>query len=389
MSASNDLEESVVDDSRHGPVCEREDGVVFNDLTPQHKVLIPEFHRVLDEVITSSQYVGGRHLEAFESEFAAYAGVRHCIGVGNGSDALEFALRTVDVKGGEVIVPANSFVATATSVIRAGGVPVFADVDDLTGLLSSASVEDRLSRRTRAVVLVHLYGQLAPVETFVEASDRFPVAVVEDAAQAHGARRHGRHAGSFGATAAMSFYPSKNLGALGDGGAVLTMSDEIALKIRRLRDYGAEHKNVHQVVGFNSRLDNLQAAFLSAKLRHLDRWNAARRQAADYYTGQLSDVDGIRLPVVLEGNDHAWHLYVIRVEDRSSFMEKMVAHGIEVGCHYPFPIHLQPGFAYLGYTRGLVPVAERWADQVVSLPLFPGITEGQQDRVVRAVVASR
>jgi dTDP-4-amino-4,6-dideoxygalactose transaminase len=312
--------------------------------------------------------------------------VAHCIGVANGTDALEIALRALDVGAGdEVIVPTNSFVASALAVARAGARPVLVDCDAQTSLIDVADVERKLGPRTRAVMPVHLYGQLAPVERLAPLLAERGIAIVEDAAQAQGARRHGRGAGSFGALAATSFYPGKNLGAYGDAGAVLTGSDELARRVRALRNYGSEVKYHHPEPGFNSRLDTLQAVVLSAKLKRLAAWNAARRQSAERYDALLSRIPGVTLPTTLPGNEHVWHLYVVRVPRRDAVLARLQDAGIGAGIHYPTPIHLQGAFRQLAHRPGDFPVAEKLAGEVLSLPIYPGITPEQQERTARAL----
>lgn len=360
--------------------------VPFYDLGPQHAQVERDLIKALRLVLDSNQYIGGQFVSAFELAYAAYCGTRWCVGVGNGSDALELLLRAVDVAGQEVVVPALTFVATATAVVRAGGTPVFADVDEDTGLLSVVSAQERVTRQTRVILPVHLYGQLAPVERFRRlCSDR--CVVVEDAAQAHGARRHGLQAGALTLASAVSFYPSKNLGALGDGGAVLTNDLDLATRVRLLGNYGYLRKGQHDIVGFNSRLDNLQAGFLLAKLRYLDAWLVERRRLADRYTSLLAGADRIHLPSTLPGNEHAWHLYAVRVARRDEVMVRMRHLGVETGIHYALPVHRQPAFADSAGVRSALPCAEAWASATLSLPLFPGMTDDQQDRVVEALLA--
>lgn len=360
------------------------DIVPFYDLAPQHAAIEGDLVSVLHDVLACSQFVGGEFVRAFESAFASYTETRWCVGVGNGSDALELALRAVDVAGWDVVVPALSFVATATAVLRAGGTPVFADVEDDTGLLSPESVMERLTPRTRAIVPVHLYGQIAPVEQYLDLGSDGCV-VVEDAAQSHGARRHGRKCGALAAASAVSFYPSKNLGALGDGGAVVTNDTEIADRVRLLGSYGGRRKGEHDIVGFNSRLDNLQAGFLLAKLGHLDGWLEERRRLAERYDALLAAQVRIRLPSTLDGNEHAWHLYTVRVADRRGVMARMRERGVETAVHYRLPIHLQRAFAGGVMDRVSLPHSEAWARETLSLPLYPGMTEDQQDRVIEAL----
>jgi dTDP-4-amino-4,6-dideoxygalactose transaminase len=360
--------------------------VPFVDLVAQQREIsadvVPEVVRALD----TGAFIGGHDVAAFEAEYAGFLGVRACIGVANGTDALELALRAVGVgPGGEVILPANTFVATAEAVVRAGARPVIVDVDPESLLIDTDMVGRAVGPRTQAIVPVHLFGQTAPVEALVPLAAKRAVAVVEDAAQAQGARRFGRPAGSLGHIAATSFYPGKNLGAAGDAGAVTTNDPILADLVRLLSAHGSTVKYVHEIVGFNSRLDAIQAIVLRAKLRRLADWNARRRAAARLYEELLEGVHGVRTPRSLPGNEDVWHLYVIRAEQRSRVQAALAAAGVGTGIHYPTPVHLTEAFAYLDYRPGDFPVAEAAADQLLSLPMFPHITPEQQ-RLVAEVV---
>lgn len=356
------------------------------DLSIQHREVADEIAAGFAEVIGQAAYVLGPRVADFEEAFARYAGVRHCVGVGSGTDAIELILRALSIgPGHEVILPANTFIATALAVVRAGARPVLVDVDARHCLIDADQVDARVTPKTRAVIAVHLYGQIAPMESLAGISSRSGIALLEDAAQAHGASRRGRRAGSLGAAAAFSFYPSKNLGAYGDAGAVVTDDDRIANAVRRLRNWGSERKYHHDDVGFNSRLDSIQAVVLGAKLKHLDAWNHARRRAAVRYDELLADLPGVEIPATLAGNEHAWHLYVVRLPDRDRVHAAMQAQGVGAGIHYPVPVHLQKAFRGLGLPRGTFPVTERLASECLSLPLFPGITAGQQQRVVEVL----
>lgn len=355
------------------------------DLAADHAEVSAEIAAGWADVLARTAFVGGPRVAAFEAEYAAWSGIRHCVGVGNGTDALELALRALGIgPGDECILPANTFIATAEAVARTGAVPVLVDCRPDTALIDVDAVPAALTPRTRAVLPVHLYGQTAPVE---ELRSVLPerVAIVEDAAQAQGARRHGRSAGSLGDIAGTSFYPGKNLGAYGDAGAVLTGRDDLASAVALLREHGSPRKYEHTVLGFNSRLDGLQAVVLSAKLRRLDAWNAARSAAADRYTDLLWGLEPVRGPVVAAGNEPVWHLYVVRVPDRDRVLETLHAAGIGAGIHYPVPVHRTGAFGHL--VARAFPVAEELAEEIISLPMFPGITAAQQERVV-SVLAS-
>jgi len=352
------------------------------DLSVQHREIADEVRAGFDALYDSGAFVLGEEVTAFEREFAAFCGTGHAVGVANGTDALELALRAAGVGAGqEVILPANTFIATAEAVVRAGARPVLVDSDPRYDLIDPTRVKDAVGPRTRAIIPVHLYGQVAPVQELTQLADAAGLVMIEDAAQSQGARRDGRAAGSFGLAAATSFYPGKNLGAYGDGGAVLTGDGELARRLRALRNHGSEIRYQHPELGFNSRLDSLQAVVLRAKLRRLHTWNAARRAAADRYAGLLADLEQVTLPATLPGNEHVWHLYVVRVPERDRVLGELQAAGIGAGIHYPVPVHLQGAFAHLGHERGDFPVAEAAAERILSLPLYPGITPEQQERV--------
>ena len=360
------------------------------DLAAQHAAVADEVAEGWREVLARTAFIGGPQVAAFEHEYAEFIGVSHCVGMGNGTDAIEIALRAIGIgPGDECILPANTFIATAEAVSRAGATPVLVDcADDDTYLIDSDAVAAAITPRTAAIIPVHLYGQAAPVERLAPLAKRIDSWVIEDAAQAQGARRNGIGAGALGDVAATSFYPGKNLGAYGDAGAALTGSSSVAARMRMIRDHGSPAKYQHEVLGVNSRLDTLQAVVLSAKLRRLAAWNAARRAAAVRYDDLLSGCDAVVRPRTLDGNEHVWHLYTVRVPDRDRILKELQAAGIGAGIHYPVPIHLTPAFAELGYTGGAFPVAERSARELLSLPLFAEITSAQQEQVVSALVSA-
>jgi dTDP-4-amino-4,6-dideoxygalactose transaminase len=356
------------------------------DLRAGHAQVAAEIQEGFDDVISSTAFIKGEVAAAFEQDYAAFTGVAHCIGVANGTDALELALRAAEVPAGaEVIMPANTFVATAEAVVRAGARPAFADVDPDYLLLDPGALETALSQQTGAVIPVHLFGQMAPMDAIVGTAAGRGTVIIEDAAQAHGATQSGRPAGSFGLLAGVSFYPGKNLGAYGDAGAVLTESAEHARRVRLLGDHGSERRYEHLTIGFNSRLDAFQAVVLRAKLRRLAAGNLARRQAASRYAEMMADLPEVILPQTAPGNEHVWHLYVIRVPRRDHVLRCLHDEEIYAGIHYPVPVHLQPAFRHLGYGPGDFPVAEAAAGQLLSLPLYPQITPEQQVRVADAV----
>jgi dTDP-4-amino-4,6-dideoxygalactose transaminase len=363
--------------------------IPFVDLGAQHAAVADEVAEGWREVLAKTAFIGGPQVAAFEREYAEFTGVPHCVGMGNGTDAIEIALRAVGIgQGDECILPANTFIATAEAVSRAGATPVLVDcADDDTYLIDIDAVEAVLTPRTAAVIPVHLYGQVAPVERLSPLVKRIGARIIEDAAQAHGARRDGTSAGALGDVAATSFYPGKNLGAYGDAGAALTSSSTVAERMRMIRDHGSPAKYRHEVLGVNSRLDSLQAVVLSAKLRRLAAWNAARRAAAARYDDLLSGCDAVTRPRTLDGNEHVWHLYTVRVPDRDRVLKELQAAGIGAGIHYPVPVHLTPAFAGLGYAEGAFPVAERSARELLSLPMFAEITAAQQEHVVAVLLS--
>jgi dTDP-4-amino-4,6-dideoxygalactose transaminase len=361
--------------------------VPFVDLKIQHAAIADEVSTGITAVLDHQGFILGPEVKAFETEFARYCTVGHALGVANGTDALELALRAIGIGvGDEVILPTNTFVATAEAVVRTGATIVLVD-NDANFLIDPAAVAESVTTKTRAVMAVHLYGQTAPVE--VLRSLLGPnIAIVEDAAQSQGATRHGHRAGSLGDIAATSFYPGKNLGAYGDAGAVMTDSDEFAERVAALRNHGGQKRYEHGVVGVNSRMDSVQAVVLSAKLTHLDAWNAERRAAAALYDALLFDQLSVITPNTAPGNEHVFHLYVVRVPARSrnAIIERLGAEGIGTGIHYPAPIHRLPAFAGFDLARGSFPLAEAYAAEILSLPIFPGITRAQQECVVDKLI---
>lgn len=355
------------------------------DLHWQHHQVAEDVERGFKQVMSDASFILGPSVELFEREFASYVGVEHCIGVANGTDALELGLRALGVgSGDEVIVPTNSFVASALAVVRTGARPVLVDVDPDTHLIDLNQVESSLTVRTRAVMPVHLYGQMAPMHELRSMLEGLGVFVVEDGAQAHGSSHDGASMGQLSDIAATSFYPGKNLGAYGDGGAVLADDSALADRVRKLRNLGSTTKHDHSEIGFNSRLDSLQAVVLSAKLGHLDDWNSLRRQVAARYYQMLEGVDQVRLPVISPANETNWHLFVIRTANRNSLLAELEDHGIHAGIHYPVPIHLQRAFDSVAPPS--LPVSERLAREILSLPIFPGLTVSDQDRIVSHLI---
>lgn len=356
------------------------------DVRAAHAEVAEEIRSGFSRVVASGEFIKGDDVCSFEREYAAFTGVPHCIGVANGTDALELSLRAAGVPpGSEVLLPANTFIATAGAVTRAGARPVLVDVHPGTLLLDPARARAAIGPETAAVIPVHLYGQMAPMSAICAVAAARGLAVIEDAAQAHGAVQDGLPPGALSRAAAVSFYPGKNLGAYGDAGGVLTTSADLARQVRLLGDHGCERRYEHLTLGFNSRLDSLQAVVLRAKLRHLPNWNEARRRAAARYSELLADVDDIILPQTARGNTHVWHQYVIRVPDRDRVLALLNDYGIQAAIHYPVSVHLHPAFRHLGYSAGDFPVAETAASQILSLPIYPQITDDQQQLVVRAL----
>lgn len=357
----------------------------FLDVQAAYAELKEQIDHAVARVLASGWYLLGEEIAAFECEFSAYGGVKHCIGVANGLDALHLILRAMDIGAGdEVIVPSNTYIATWLAVSHAGATPVPVEPDERSHNLDPALIESAITSRTKAILAVHLYGQPGAMDAITKIARAHGLRVIEDAAQAHGAEYKQRKAGALGDAAGFSFYPGKNLGALGDAGAITTNDDELAERVRRLRNYGSTIKYRHEVKGFNSRLDEIQAAVLRVKLNHLDEWNARRERVADLYRQHLADVD-LALPSVPNECKPAWHLFVVRRAQRDALQKHLSAHGIGTLVHYPAPPHLQPAYAELGYGTGAFPIAEKLANEVLSLPIGPHLTEAEVVRVAEVV----
>ena len=359
--------------------------VPFLDLAAMHGPLRGELLAAFNRVMDSGWFILGPETEAFETEFADYCGVGHCIGVGNGLDALHLILRGMGIGlGDEVIVPSNTFIATWLAVSYSGARPVPVEPDARTFNLDPERIEAAVSSRTRAIIAVHLYGQPADMDAIHAIAERHGLKVIEDSAQAHGARYRGKATGGLGHAAGFSFYPGKNLGALGDGGAVTTNDPALAERIRVLRNYGSQLKYRNEVKGFNSRLDELQAAFLRVKLRRLDAWNQARQAIAERYLEHLGD-SGLGLPWVPNWAAPVWHLFVVRSSRRDELQRDLGDMGIQTQIHYPIPPHLQTAYADLGIAEGSLPLAEAIHREVLSLPMGPGMAPEDSNRVIDAV----
>jgi dTDP-4-amino-4,6-dideoxygalactose transaminase len=357
-------------------------GVVpFLDLSAQARALGPQLHAAVRDVIDSGHYVLGESVEAFEQAFAAYCGVRFAVALNSGTSALHLALLASGIgPGDEVVTVPMTFVATVAAIQYSGAAPRFVDIDADRGTMDPAGLEAALSPRTAAIIPVHLHGRVANMAPILEIAGAHRLAVIEDAAQAHGACYHGQRAGSLGDSGCFSFYPGKNLGACGEGGAFVTNDPDLAKRVRILRDWGQEEKYVHRMRGFNYRMDAIQGTVLSVKLKHLDAWTQRRRAVAAQYDRQLAPVP-LRLPSSADPEEHVYHVYAVHAARRDAVRQQLVNAGIATGIHYPIPVHLQPAYADLGYVRGDFPVAEAFAAETMSLPIFPEISTAQVDRV--------
>ncbi|HEX3741012.1 MAG TPA: DegT/DnrJ/EryC1/StrS family aminotransferase [Terriglobales bacterium] len=362
--------------------------VAFVDLYQQHQAIEEELVEVFRRVLRKSSFILGPEVVAFEKEFAAYIGASDCIAVNNGTAALQLVLAGLGIgPGDEVITVANTFIATAEAISAVGARPVFVDVDPVSYTMDPQLVEAAITPNTKALLPVHLYGQAADVDALLEIARRHNLHLVEDACQAHGATYKGRKAGSLGVAGCFSFYPGKNLGCLGEGGAVVTSNPELAQRMRMLRDHGSVKKYEHSLPGYNFRLEGLQGGFLSVKLRHLDRWNVRRREVAKLYHELLSE-SSLGLPVEMGWGEHVYHLYVIQADDREALRNALNAAGVECGLHYPVPLHLQAAYADLGYEKGSFPVSEHLSGHILSLPMHPFITDEEVKRVASVLLES-
>lgn len=360
--------------------------VPFADLTRIHSPLKEELLRKIGAIIDRSAFVLGPEVEAFEKDFASFVGSAHAVGVASGLDALKLALQALGVgSGDEVITAANTFIATAFAISAVGAKPVLVDCEDRSYNLDPALLERAITPKTKAIIPVHLYGQPADMKPILEVAARKGIPVVEDACQAHGASYGKKKCGNLGTLGCFSFYPGKNLGAMGEGGAVTTSDEKLKDKIRVLRDVGQSKKYVHEVIGHNSRLHNVQAAILGAKLPGLSAQNEDRARAARRYGELLANVPAVTLPKVMEGRTHVYHLYVIVAKDREALQKDLAAKNVQTLIHYPTPIHVQRAYAHLGHGPGSFPVTERLAGSILSLPMFPGITDDELETVARGI----
>lgn len=367
--------------------------IPFVDLKSQHQPIQTKLQEVIHATLERGDFILGRALSDFEAAFAAASGTKYGVGVACGTDAIALGLQACNIgSGDEVILPANTFVATLIGVLRAGAKPILVDCDPETALIDLEAAAKAITPQTKAIIPVHLYGQMVSPRQLLDFADTYKLLIFEDAAQAHLAERDGYRAGSVGIAAAFSFYPSKNLGAFGDGGMLLTRDADVAEKMVRLRNYGASQKYFHVESGTNSRLDTLQAAVLLEKLPHLPDWNRDRLNIAQQYDAELAPLAAAGISPVQNqsGAGHVYHLYVVKIDEscavqRQQIQDKLIAEGIQTGIHYPIPCHLQPAFTYLGYQQGDFPHSEKLAKEILSLPMYPGLSSSQIKEVVAAI----
>lgn len=358
--------------------------VPFVDLKRQYEEIGPQVRKAIERVLKSGKFVLGEEVSAFERDFASFCGTRYCVGVGSGTDALILSLSALGVgQGDEVILPANTFASAASAIIHSGAKPVLVDIDDKYLLIDTSQMEGKISKKTKAIIPVHIHGKPYDVGKIADIARKYRIEVIEDAAQAAGSEYLGKKTGSFGNIAIFSFYPSKNLGAYGDGGAVSTNIKKIARRVNILRNQGRD-KGVYTSVGYNSLLDSIQAAVLSVKLKKLDKWNSLRAKHAQMYTEKLKNLDVV-LPSVLPQTKTNWQYFVIRVNKRDKLKKFLLQEGIQCGIHYPTPIHLLPAFKHLGYKKGDFPVAEKAAREMLSLPMFSEFTNKEIEFVTESI----
>lgn len=361
--------------------------VPFVDLKQQYASIRKDVDAAIARVIENTSFILGPEVRAFEASFAEYVGAGACIGVNSGTAALQLALMAAGIGAGdEVIVPSFTFFATAEAVSVLGATPVFIDIDPISYTITAQGVARAITSRTRALIPVHLYGQSVDLDPVLELAAKHNLHVIEDAAQAHGADYKGKRLGALGSAGCFSFYPSKNLGAYGEAGAIVTNDEELATRLRLLRDHGSTSKYAHAIVGYNFRMEEIQAAVLNVKLPHLTQWNEARRANAARYNAALAQ-SGLVLPREMDYARHIYHVYAVQTDNRDDLQKHLTAAGVQSGVHYPIPIHLQPAYASLGYKRGDLPATEELAERVLSLPMFPELSNEQIDRVAEAVTS--
>ncbi|MBN2326541.1 MAG: DegT/DnrJ/EryC1/StrS family aminotransferase [Candidatus Omnitrophica bacterium] len=361
--------------------------VPFLDLRAQHQSIQSEIFSLWEKIYQETAFVSGAFVRQFEREFAKACQVEHAVAVGNGTEALRLALVALGVKpGDEIIVPPNTFIATTEAIEQAGGKIVFVDIHPGTYNIDVNRIEEAVTPKTAGILPVHLYGQTADMDPILEIAEQHGLWVLEDASQAHLAEYKGRKAGSMGTAAAFSFYPGKNLGACGEAGAVTTNSPKLAQRVAMLRNHGQREKYIHELSGYNSRCDELQAAALSVKLKHLPKWNEMRRRCVQRYRQRLQNINGVKLPHVLDGALPVWHLFVIQVANRDAVAQSLQERGVGVGFHYPVALHLQGAYRWMGHDKGAFPVTEEYTQKLLSLPMFPEMDEEQIDYVCDALI---
>lgn len=363
--------------------------IPFIDFKEQNRLIQDEVDTGFKKVLEKGDFILGEQALTFEKSFAAYCEASYAVGVNSGTDALYLALSAIEIQDGdEVIVPTHTFIATALCVSFCRAKPVFVDIDPVTYNIDPKALEKLITKKTKAIIPVHIYGQPADMTEITAIARKYNIKIVEDAAQAHGARYQGRRVGSLGDVACFSFYPTKSLGACGDAGMIVTNNKETYERALMLRDYGRKGRYEHKIKGTNSRLDTLQAVVLNAKLKHLDRWNSMRAQSAAYYAEQLKSLPQVVVPVTKSDRTHVFQTYAVRVPNRDKVMEHMKAKGMGVLIHYPIPLHLQEAYAEIGHKRGDFPAAEKVANEILSLPMFPHISKEQVEAVVKALKES-
>jgi len=360
--------------------------IPFVDLKAQYHAIKPEIDMAIADILENTAFIGGRAVKQFEEAFAAYIGVKHCIGCGNGTDALQFTMQAMDLgEGDEVILPANSFIATSEAVTAAGARVVFCDADPISDNIDVDQIESKITKRTRAIIAVHLYGKPAEMDSILNIARKHNLKVIEDSAQAHGAQYKSQTAGTLADVACFSFYPGKNLGAYGDAGAMLTNNDQLAKKMRMLANHGRIEKYNHEFEGYNSRLDGLQAAILSVKLPHLNSWIENRRRVAKRYDSGLKDLSTLVTPSETSDQKSVYHLYVVKVERRDELQAHLKKQGISTGIHYPIGLPFLKAYAYLGHNLKDFPVTAENQQKILSLPIFPEMTDDQIDFVIENI----
>lgn len=360
--------------------------IPFVDLKAQYQSIKTEVNEAIQRVLDNTAFILGKEVKDFEEAFAEYVGAKHCVAVNSGTAAIQVAVQSCGIGAGdEVIIPANTFFATAEGISTANATPVFVDCDSVSYNIDVSKIEAAITDKTKAIMPVHLYGQSADLDSIFEIAKKHNLLVIEDAAQAHGSLYKNKRVGALGHAGCFSFYPGKNLGAYGEGGAIVTNDDEVARLARLLRDHGSQKKYQHEIIGYNFRMEGIQGAVLNVKLKYLDGWNDLRREHATLYNKLLSD-SGLILPLEMEYARHIYHLYVVQSERRDELMKALNDADIQTGIHYPIPIHLQPAYAFLEHKEGDFSEAERQAKQLVSLPMFPELTNEQIEKVCDTIL---